>query len=347
MAKDNGTTIVRYEAARRALVEARTVDEVKTWLDKSAALAEYARRAKDGTLVGEAVKIREYAERRLGEMLVDQKKAGGLAPAGRKPRIGRSERPIPTLAESGISKDLSSRAQKKAAIPEAKFAAHVDEVSSLAIAVAEGDKAIVKAARSRRRQEKNATRTKRESDLAGKIIALPQKRYGVILADPEWRFDTYSEAGKDMSSAENHYPTSDLEEIKKRDVRSIAAKDCSLWLWATVPLLPQALEVMKAWGFDYRSAVFWDKTLDGTGYWFRGRVEICLLGIRGNVPAPSRPFSSLMVEKRRRHSQKPEEIFRYIETYFPNVPKIELNARRARKGWDSWGLEAPIAEAAE
>jgi N6-adenosine-specific RNA methylase IME4 len=340
-----------YETASRALAACRTVDEVKTWHDKAAALQEYARRAKDGTLIAEAVEVRELAERRLGEVIAEHKGAGGLAHTGRPPKIGRSGRPISLgLDELGVSKDLSSRSQKKAALPEAKFKALVAERARLAKAAAEGDREIVKAAKAHRHAEVRARRKQREEELAGRILKLPQKRYGVILADPEWRFETYSDAGKTNTSAENHYPTSSLEEIKRRDVASIAAKDCSLWLWSTGPMLPQALEVMAAWGFEYRARVVWGKLGNpGTGYWFRDRAEELLLGIRGNVPAPAPgdQWESLITSPKGRHSEKPDWQYALIEAYFPNVPKLELNARKARKGWDAWGLEAPIAAAAE
>src|SRR5690606_33052257 len=101
------------------------------------------------------------------------------------------------------------------------------------------------------------------------------------------------ETGLDRA-ADNHYPTSELEDIKARGVADIAAEDCVLFLWATAPMLPQALEVMNAWGFTYRSHVIWRKSegadaelVLGNGYWFRNGHELLLVGARGNVPAPA------------------------------------------------------------
>ena len=100
---------------------------------------------------------------------------------------------------------------------------------------------------------KQAARAERESELAAKQLALPAKRFGVIYADPPWRFEVYSrDTGLDRD-ASNHYPVQALEKIKTLDVASIAASDCVLFLWATAPMLPEALEVMAAWGFEYRS----------------------------------------------------------------------------------------------
>ena len=155
---------------------------------------------------------------------------------------------------------------------------------------------------------KQVTRKAREVELGEKQNALPEKRYGVILADPEWKFEVWGEGGMDRA-ADNHYPTSVLGKIQARDVASIAADDCVLFLWATVPMLPAALAVMATWGFQYASHIAWDKEIAGTGYWSRNRHELMLIGTRGNVPAPApgTQCDSVIVEKRGRHSAKPKK----------------------------------------
>lgn len=199
------------------------------------------------------------------------------------------------------------------------------------------------------RRTKAERRAQRELELASAQIALPQKHYGVIVADPEWRFEPYSrETGMDRA-ADNHYPTSVTEVIATRDVPSIAADDCVLFLWATVPMLRDALRVMEVWGFEYKSHAIWDKVHIGTGYWFRNRHELLLVGTKGDIPAPAMgdQFASVMTIARKEHSAKPEQFLELIEQYFPSLPKIELNRRGpARLGWDAWGNET-IAEAAE
>ncbi|MCR6672174.1 MT-A70 family methyltransferase [Devosia ginsengisoli] len=174
-------------------------------------------------------------------------------------------------------------------------------------------------------------------------MALPEAKFGVILADPEWKFETYSEETGMDRAADNHYPTSTLEAIKSRDVGSLAADACVLFLWATVPMLPQALDVMAAWGFEYKSHTAWRKDRAGTGYWFRNEHELLLVGTRGNVPAPAMgdQFGSVIDAPVGEHSAKPEKFYEIIEAYFPSLPKIELNARVARQGWVRWGYEAP------
>ena len=195
---------------------------------------------------------------------------------------------------------------------------------------------------------KKIKRDAREQALAAKQLALPNKRYGVIVADPEWRFEPWSrETGMDRS-ADNHYPTSVLDVIKARDVPSIAANDCACfygqqsrccrtrcWQWSRGASITNPHHV-------------WGKDKVGTGYWCRERHELLLIGTCGNpvCPAPGTQWDSLIMSPRLAHSQKPECFLEMIEAYFPNIPKIELNARRARENWDRWGLEAPATEEA-
>jgi N6-adenosine-specific RNA methylase IME4 len=193
-----------------------------------------------------------------------------------------------------------------------------------------------------KRTTKAERRAKRELELSSKQVALPNKRYGVIVADPEWRFEPYSrETGMDRA-ADNHYVTNVTEVIAARDVPSIAASDCVLFLWATAPMLRDAFRVMEAWGFTYKSQAVWDKVHIGTGYWFRNRHELLLVGTQGDIPAPAmgEQFPSVFTIARKEHSAKPVQFLELIEQYFPNLPKIELNRRGPpRPGWDAWGNE--------
>lgn len=331
----NDTALAHYDTAKQALSDAKRVDEVKEIRNRAVAMEAYARQARDKGLEADAFEIRKRAERRLGEMIKAQRDTVGLNTGARG--IGTKVRVIgkPTLNSAGIDKNLADRARKAAAIPKAKFDELVDNGRSRIQREAERTDTEIS------QEAKKARRQQRESELALAQQQLPEKRYGVILADPEWRFEPYSrETGMDRS-ADNHYPTSPLEVIKARDVPSIAANDCVLFLWATVPMLPQALEVMKAWGFDYRSHCIWNKDRIGTGHWFRGKHELLLLGARGQIPAPApgSQWDSVIEAKRAEHSEKPIIFHEMIEAYFPNLPKIELNARKARAGWDAWGNE--------
>lgn len=200
--------------------------------------------------------------------------------------------------------------------------------------------------------EKKERRADREENLGRKLKALPDRKFGVILADPEWEHVAWSDAGL-AKAAVNHYPVSSIDTIKSRPVADIAADDCVLFMWTTVPHLDQAFDVIRAWGFEYKTSAVWNKTYpgkqQGMGYWFRINHEILIVATRGDVvaPAPGTQFGSVHSSEPRDHSVKPDWQYEIIESYFPNLPKIELNARRARPGWEAWGLEAPASEAAE
>jgi ParB/RepB/Spo0J family partition protein len=140
---------------------------------------------------------------------------------------------------------------------------------------------------------KQFKRAEREAHLAAKQMALPTKKYGVIVADPEWQWEPWShETGMDRAAA-NHYPTSILPVIAARDVPSISAKDCVLFLWATGPMNPHALVVMAAWGFDYKAQYIWGKDKFGTGFWNREKHELLLIGTRGQVPCPAQASNGI------------------------------------------------------
>jgi N6-adenosine-specific RNA methylase IME4 len=162
--------------------------------------------------------------------------------------------------------------------------------------------------------------------------------FDVVLADPPWR---YSFAQSRTRKIENHYPTLGLEEIKALGPRLPLAKKAALFLWATAPKLIEALEVMRAWGFEYKTQAVWDKQSVGMGYWFRGRHELLLVGTRGEFspPQPAQRVPSVFSKRRGQHSKKPEEVRAWIERAFPGARKLELFARAAKPGWSVWGNE--------
>jgi len=186
-------------------------------------------------------------------------------------------------------------------------------------------------------------RGEREEALGAKIRAFGDERYGVIYADPPWRLEPYSRETGLNRAADNHYPTMTLDEIKALAVP--AADDCVLFLWATVPMLLEALAVMEVWGFSYRSHTVWLKPHVGTGFWYRNRHELLLTGVRGDIPAPApgEQFPSVIEAAVGEHSAKPMAFAEMIEEMFPHLPAIELFARGPRLGWDVWGNQADAA----
>lgn len=178
-------------------------------------------------------------------------------------------------------------------------------------------------------------------------IYTTNNKYDIIYADPPWRYYTYSEKGKGRS-AESHYPTMAKTEIQKVPVKSISAKNSVLLLWVTAPCLIEGLELIKAWGFTYKTVAFtWVKQnkksnslFMGMGYYTRANAEYCLLATRGKVlKRQSRSVSSVVLSHIERHSQKPKEVRDRIVELFGDRPRIELFARDQADGWDCWGNE--------
>jgi N6-adenosine-specific RNA methylase IME4 len=164
-------------------------------------------------------------------------------------------------------------------------------------------------------------------------------QYPIIFADPPWRYDFNKD---DADEIENHYPTMSLEEICALPVLESALNDCVLFLWATSPKLEEAFQVIRAWGFEYRTCAIWDKQWIGPGYYFRQRHELLLIATRGSVPVPppsARP-DSIFEEKRTQHSKKPVIAYQLIEAMYPELQKMEMFCRSPRPGWAVWGNQA-------
>ncbi len=178
-------------------------------------------------------------------------------------------------------------------------------------------------------------------------IYTTDKKYSIIYVDPPWRFETYSRKGQDRS-AEKHYPTMSKTDIQKLPVSRISAKGSVLFLWATAPCLIEALELIGAWGFTYKTVGFtWlkqcrksDKWFTGLGYYTRANAEYCLLATKGKIlERKSHAVSSVIVSHLEEHSKKPNEVRERIVQLFGDIPRIELFARQTVAGWDCWGNE--------
>jgi N6-adenosine-specific RNA methylase IME4 len=164
-------------------------------------------------------------------------------------------------------------------------------------------------------------------------------RYPVLLADPPWR---YEHVETESRAIENQYPTMALDEICALSVSAATTDDCVLFLWATSPKLAEAIRVIEAWGFTYRSCAVWVKDKIGMGYYFRQQHELLLVAVKGNPPTPApadRPPSVITAE-RTKHSAKPLEAYEAIERMYPSLPKAEFFSRAPREGWFAWGNQA-------
>lgn len=161
--------------------------------------------------------------------------------------------------------------------------------------------------------------------------------FEIVLADPPWRYD-FSET--ECREIENNYPTATIEDICSHAPKT--TPDSILFLWATAPKLREAMQVVDAWGFTYRTHAVWDKCKIGMGYWFRGQHELLIVATKGKASPPiaENRVSSIFKESRTEHSKKPNCVYEWIESAFVSYKKLEMYARSNRPGWKSWGAEA-------
>jgi len=178
-----------------------------------------------------------------------------------------------------------------------------------------------------------------------------QRKYGAILADPPWSFRNWSAKGTGRNAI-SHYNCLDFSALSLLPIADLAADNCALFLWATDPLLPRALELIQKWGFEYKTVGFYWVKLNsaakhdadfftGLGYWTRANPEQCLLATRGKPARGAKGVKRLVVEKRREHSRKPDCVRDRIERLVKG-PYLELFARETQRGWDCWGDQVAL-----
>lgn len=321
-------------ARSRALAEARTIDEVKHVRDRAEALRLYSKQAGESLEMQNAIaEIKLRAERRAAELLAE-------LPRGRAGRPGRNSSQPATnfedaLRELEIPRSTAYRWQAEATVPEDVFEQYIAEVK------AEGQEltsagllTLAKALQKQTQRDQRRTAALEEA-ITGK--------FPVLYADPPWIYRNVGLNG----AASNHYPTMTTEAICSLPVVGLTTANAVLFLWAPPPHLECALQVMKAWGFAYKTSLSWTKDRIGTGFYFRAQHELLLLGVKGVgiCPDEARRPPSVLNAPRGRHSEKPQGMYDLIEFMYPGLPKLELFARRRRNGWHAWGMRCRRAEA--
>lgn len=177
------------------------------------------------------------------------------------------------------------------------------------------------------------------------------KKYNIIYADPPWRYNDR----KCNGACEHHYNTMNIEDICKLPIKEIAADDCILFLWTTYPMLQEAMQLINAWGFKYKTIAFqWiklNKSVDnplfiqkkniffGLGRWTRGNTEPCLIAVKGKPKRINNKISQIILEPIGKHSKKPDIVRDKIVQLVGDLPRVELFARNTTDGWDVWGNE--------
>ncbi len=181
------------------------------------------------------------------------------------------------------------------------------------------------------------------------LSAVGGKTFRTILADPPWQFKNRTGKMAPEHKRLNRYATLELDDIKQIPVANVAADPCHLYLWVPNALLPDGLEVLGAWGFEYKTHIVWCKIRKdggpdgrGVGFYFRNTTELLLFGVRGKnarTLAPARSQVNVIRSRKQEHSRKPDEQYDIIESCSPG-PRLELFARGTRPGWITWGNQA-------
>ncbi len=337
-------TLANLDKARHMLAASRTLPEVKRIRDIAEAAKAYAKAARLGReSQNYAAEISLLASCKAGEILSQlEKSKGGDAKHAAASVAGASEY-ARTLEETQTPECTARYWQKLAEIPEDERTAYVAEIKANGgeITAAGVLKPFQKARRQKEQESKRAAITNDNT-----FKPPESQQYTVLLADCPWRYDF---AETDNRKIENHYGTLSVEEIcnfqvefeggLKRKVSEVAAPDAVLFLWATAPKLREALQVMAAWGFEYKTNAVWDKEKIGMGYWFRGQHEHLLVGTRGKISPPeaANRAPSIIRAPRAQHSTKPTKIYEIIEAMYPIAARAEIFAGNEREGWVSFG----------
>jgi len=325
--------LVKWNAAKQAIIEAKSIDEVKDIRDKAQAMKAYAKQIGESLEVqNDIAEIKIRAERRAGEILQETEKAKGSDYAGRLDLDGNRvlpSNPPPTLEEIGITKIQSSRWQATASLPEEVFEKHIIETKEDGKELTSSG-VLKMALKGKRTQENERVKNQPIEQIPGK--------YHVVVVDPPWPMEKI-----DRDVAPNQvgfdYPTMTEEEIKTIEIP--AADDCHLFLWTTHKFLPVAFDIIESWGFRYVCCFVWHKP---GGFQVYGLPQYnCEFALYARKGSPKfvdlKAFPVCFNAARGKHSEKPEEFYNMIcRVTIGN--RLDMFNRRKIEGFEGWGFES-------
>jgi N6-adenosine-specific RNA methylase IME4 len=328
--------LAQFDRLKSALAIATKVDEVKAIRDKAAALRAYCRQAKEGLpMQNKMAEIVIRAERRAGEILAaSDKHKGG--------RTNRSHDGIgsPTFSELGIGHTEAFRWQKIASIDERSFEDHIEvnqngkkELTTAGVLKLALEKKHMEQVEIQKARMEKATMFSPGSPCYKDLADVP-KDFACLYADPPWQYGNQAT----RSSTDKNYPTLSIDDLCALPVSEHAAGNSQLHLWTTNSFIGEAIRLVSAWGFTYKTMMVWTKPKIGIGNYWRNAHELLLLGIRGSAPFKDHSIRSWQEHDVLEHSQKPE-LFRRLIEKVSGGPYLELFGRRPVDGWTVWGNE--------
>jgi N6-adenosine-specific RNA methylase IME4 len=330
-----GNGLVKLKGAVRALAEAKTLDEIKHVHDIAQAAAEYARAAKLGLEAqNHAAEVKIRAERKAGELLKNLDKSDGGKPThtAYSSNVGRVSGYRAVLEDTETSYQTANRWQQVAALPEDKFEKYIAETTAASQELTTAG--VLRFEREVAR--KNVIEQAKE-------LPQPSGKYRVFYADPPWSYGNSGVIGPNdnYGHVHRHYPSMTIEELCTMGsvIRDMAEDNAVLFIWVTSPLLAECFDVIRAWGFSYKTSFVWDKIRHNFGHYNSVRHEFLLVCTRGScTPDNPKLYDSVQeIERSDIHSEKPEEFRAIIDDLYEYGERIELFARREAQGWFSWG----------
>jgi N6-adenosine-specific RNA methylase IME4 len=320
-------SLIQLDRAKGAIMQARSVQELKGIRDKAEALRVYARQAKDSLEIqNHCAEIKIRAERRAGEMLRDAEKHKGGRPTKNQ------SHDVTSLKDADISKMESHRWQRVASVPEPVFEHHIAETMDAKRELT--TVGVIKLANQSKPRNGAVRVEKSDSVFVKNLDDLDGQKFSCIYADPPWRYSNQST----RASTDNHYSTMTVDEICALPVADLCAERCHLHLWTTNGFLFECQKIFEAWGFTFKSSYIWVKPQMGIGNYWRNSHEFLLLAVRGGMVSQAKDLISWGRFDRAAHSEKPQGIRKLVERFSPG-PYLELFGRRRADNWTVFGNE--------
>jgi N6-adenosine-specific RNA methylase IME4 len=321
------TGLVRLDAARRALSEARTLEDIKSVRDQAEAIRSYMKaQGYSLEMQNDCAEIGIRAERAMGELLPRVIEHGG-------DRRTDSSLQAARLKDLGVNETESHRAQLVADVPEETFEQHIAETKA-----AKRELSHTGVYRVAKEQKREAIRESNRA-LVIEPPPLPPATFQTIVLDPPWDWGDEGDVSQ-FGRGDPAYATLSIEELLALPVATLSEPNAHIYLWITNRSLPKGFALLERWGFRYITTLTWCKPSIGMGNYFRGSTEHVLFGVRGSLPLLRRDVGTWFEWPRgSRHSDKPGGFFALVEDCSPG-PWLEMFARTTRPGWTAWGVEA-------
>jgi len=345
------TTVVQWDRLRQDVETARTIDELKDIRDKAEALRQYAKKQKESLEIqNKMAEITLRCTRRMGEMLKErQMNEGNRIASNREVRrshdgTAKASNGEVKLADIGITKNESSRAQAIARLPAATFEQHIAKVREKREELTQAG--LLQVAKQEQRQQKEQEREQKREENRQEIAqvktieeALGLAKFNTIVIDPPWDWGDEGDVDQ-FGRARPTYKTMPIADVLALPIGRYADTDCHMYLWITNRSLPKGFRLLEEWGFRYVTCITWVKPSFGMGNYFRGQTEHMLFGVKGSQLLKRKDAPTYFEGKRgpNGHSSKPLESYPFIESCSPG-PYLELFARSERPDWTSWGAE--------